>query len=182
MEEVGSALRGLEEKNGLDLSSLSTNDGFIDAVLHATQVALRTSHEEKRQALRNAVLNSALPSPPELALQLMFLTFVDEFTEWHLRMIRLFQDPSAWALQNSHTFPSLSAGSLSRILESAYPQLRDNRPFYDQVWRDVYQRGITSTDGLHTMMTGHGLLEKRLTSLGTRFVQFIEDPTSDGDA
>ena len=49
----------------IDLKSLQTNDIFIDTVLKATQAAIRTNQQEKKKALLNAVLNAALPNPPE---------------------------------------------------------------------------------------------------------------------
>src|SRR5687768_17141556 len=64
MEEIGEGLRALEAK-GVNLDELRDNEAFIDTVLHASQAALRTSVKEKREALRNAVLNSALPHAPD---------------------------------------------------------------------------------------------------------------------
>lgn len=59
----------------------------VSIVLQATQIALRTHQTEKRMALRNAVMNAALPQAPEEGLQQMFLHFIDTFTEWHLRLL-----------------------------------------------------------------------------------------------
>src|SRR5687767_7812282 len=59
---VGERLLRLEAQRGVDLNQLSTTPEFIDAAMTATQAALRTSQRGKLEALRNAVLNSALPS------------------------------------------------------------------------------------------------------------------------
>jgi hypothetical protein len=61
-EEVGAALIRLEQEKGVNLEALRDNQVFIDTVLQATQIALRNSRQEKRRALRNAVLNAALPA------------------------------------------------------------------------------------------------------------------------
>lgn len=174
MEEVAQTLQDLEQNRGVQLEDLQANDVFIDTVLHASQIALRNSQEEKRQALRNAILNAALPQAPEQSLQQMFLNFVDTFTVWHLRLLKLFHNPKAWFTANNKPFPNLYAGGLSHIVAAAYPGL--DRSFYDQVWRDLYISGLTNTEGLHTMMTAQGLEAQRASDLGGQFLRFIEEP------
>lgn len=176
MDEVAEGLRGLEENQGLKLEDLQSNDVFIDTVLKASQIAFRNSQQEKREALRNAVLNAALPDPPEASLQQMFLDIVDSFTVWHLRLLILFDNVERWAGNNNHQFPPLMAGSLSHILESAYPELRGQRAPYDQIWSDLHQRGLVNTDSLHGMISGQGLIARQTSELGAQFIEFIEEP------
>jgi hypothetical protein len=176
MDEVGKALRDLEKNQGVNLGELQSDDVFVDTLLQASQIASRNSQEEKRSALRNATLNAALSNPPEHSFQQMFLNFVDTFTVWHLRLLNLFSDPQKWSADHNHKFPDLMMGGLSSILESAFPELRGERAFYDQVWRDLYQRGFVNTESLHATMTGQGLVSKRASELGTLFLQFVEKP------
>lgn len=144
--------------------------------MHASNLALRNHQEEKLAALRNAIVNSALPNAPDESLQQIFLNLVDTFTVWHLALLKLFQGPEKWAEENNHKFPNLSAGGLSTIVESAFPQLRGQRAFYDIVWRDLYSSGLVTTDGLHVTMSGHGLMQKRTTEMGDKFLKFISKP------
>lgn len=65
MEAVAEAFREIEATKGINLEDLRNNDVFIDIVLQASQIALRSSQEEKLEALRNAVLSAALLNPPE---------------------------------------------------------------------------------------------------------------------
>jgi len=176
MEEVAEALRRLENQRKVSIEELQEDETFIDTLLHASQAAMRTHQQEKRDALRNAVLNSALPNPPDESLRLVFLSLVDQFTVWHLRLLKLFQDPEGWAKKHNRNYGSIYMGGLSSILEIAYPELRGRREFYDQVWRDLYLRGLVNTESLHTMMTATGLMTKRTTDLGDRFLKFIEEP------
>jgi len=60
--------------------------------MHASQVAIRNHQSGKLEALRNAVLDSALSNEPEEDMQLMFLNFVDVLTLSHLRMLKLYFD------------------------------------------------------------------------------------------
>jgi hypothetical protein len=63
--DVAEAIRRLESDRGVRPEQLRENAAFIDAVLAATQAAVRTSQQEKREALRNAVVNSGLPNAAE---------------------------------------------------------------------------------------------------------------------
>jgi hypothetical protein len=178
MEQVGEALRDLEANRGVKLEELQANDVFIDTALKASQIAFRNSQEEKRRALRNAIYNAALPNPPEQSLQQIFLDLIDSFTVWHLRILKLFDNPQQWARENNHRFPeAVISGSLAKdILESAFPEFRGKRTLYDQIWQDLYQKGLINTDSLHTMMSRQGLLAKRASDLGTQFLRFVEEP------
>ncbi len=166
MEEVGQALVRLEER-GMDLSKLQHNDDFIDIVMSATAAALRTANARKRAALKNAVVNTAVGSSPEESLAQVFVSLIDRFTEWHLKILELFQNPAV-RVPRGVTSP---AGVLTR----AYPGLESRRSFYEQVWRDLYQSGLVSSDRdiLFGSMTPDGALAKRTTRFGDDFLAFI---------
>jgi len=167
MADVGEKLQELEN-NGLNLDTLKENEQFISAAMYASQLALRTHKREKLSALRNAVLNVAVGQAPEEALQHMFLNLVDSLTELHVRIVRVFQSPKPP--------PYLSMGGLSKVLEHNVPELRRKEFLYQQLWRDLYSRGLVNTDGLNTTMSGSGLGEKRTTGLGDAFIKFITEP------
>ncbi|MCL4261738.1 MAG: hypothetical protein KJ069_00915 [Anaerolineae bacterium] len=178
MEDVGKALQELEEDQGVKLEELQTNDIFIDTVLHATQIALRNSQSEKREALKNAIINAALPNPPDESVQLMFLNLVDTFTVWHLRILRLFQNPQNWFTENNKPIPTFGISSLlSRLLTIAYPELGNQREFYDLIISELDAKGLYSGGSTHAMMSATGAFEKRTTDLGDKFLQFITTPS-----
>jgi hypothetical protein len=166
MAEVGEKLKELEA-NGLKLEDLQGSEQFLSAVMHASQVALRTHQETKRRALRNAILNVATGQAPDETLQHLFLEFVDAFTELHLRILKLFQAPTPP--------PSMSMGGLSNVLEHNMPELRGHQELYKQLWRDLFSRGLVTTDGLSGTMTASGLAAKRTTQMGDQFLKFIGD-------
>lgn len=167
MAQVGEKLQEMEAK-GLKLEELQQSEEFLSAVMHASQIALRAHQAAKLDALRNAILNVAAGQAPEETLQSVFLNLVDSFTELHLRILKVFQAPSP--------SPDISMGGLSHVLENNIPELRSRRDLYDQLWKDLYSRGLVNTDGLHAMMTGHGLAEKRTTEMGDSFLKFIAEP------
>jgi hypothetical protein len=95
------------------------------------------------------------------------------FTVWHIRLLHLYQNPEKWEKDNNKQFERLYAGGASHVLESAYPELKPRRDFYDQIWKDLYQKGLVTSDSLHSMMTGGGIFEKRTTKLGDELLNFI---------
>jgi len=176
-EEIAVAIAQLIQQDKTQAETLRDNPVFIDTVLQASHIALRSSQDEKRRALRNAILNAALPSAPDQSLQQMFLSYVDAFTVWHLRLLDLFDDPVRWAERNGRQHPEVSiGGALSMIVERHFPDLRERREFTDQVWRDLYLRGLANTEQLHTTMTAVGLASQRTTDAGRAFLAFIRDP------
>lgn len=166
MAQVGEKLQELETK-GLKLDELQKNEEFVSAVMHASQIALRTHQSEKLDALRNAIVNVAKGQAPDATLQNVFLNLVDSFTELHLRILKVFQAPSP-----PH---GLSMGGLSNVLEHNIPRLRGHRELYDQLWKDLYTRGLVDTGGLHMTMSDSGLGQKRTTGIGEAFISFIEE-------
>jgi hypothetical protein len=177
MNSIAEGLTKLEEKmEGFKIEELSKNEMFITTVMQASQTAIRNHQKEKLEALRNAVLNAALPNAPEEDLQLIFLNFVDTLTTWHMRILKLFDNPKAWFAQNKKKFPNLEFGGLSNVLLEAYPELRDQRGFFDQLFRDLYAQGLINTESMHVTMTASGLIASRTTAMGKVFIGFITSP------
>jgi hypothetical protein len=67
-------------------------DEVCAAIVAAAQAAIRTHQEEKREALRLAVLNVATSGIEGADERTVFVRFIDELTPTHLRMLRLIAD------------------------------------------------------------------------------------------
>jgi hypothetical protein len=182
MERVTEALRDLQGKIGLNLEELSANEEFIDCVLHASQVALRTSQKEKLEALQNAILNAASPNPPDQALQLMFLNFVDRFTEWHLRTLQLFHDPVQWFENSDKSPPGLISGGLFNILIGAYPELSERKEFYELIWKDLFTANLIRVESPNIGLSTEGMLGRITTEIGGQFIDFLAAPSIPGES
>ena len=175
MTAVGDALAELRDNGRISAEALRNDPAFTDTVIAATQIAIRTHNEDKRKALHNAILNSALPSAPDESIRQWFLRLVDEFTARHLQLLDLFDDPVAWQDRHNCKIPKLEMGGLSHIIRHAYPGMQ--RGLYDQWWRDLYARGLVSPDTLHTTRTGRSLTDSQTTPLGKQFLGFIRAPS-----
>ena len=177
MDSVADTLEKLEEKGQLRIEDLASNEAFVDTMLHATQVALRNSQVEKREALRNAVLNSALPHPPDESRQQMFVEWIDSLTVWHLRIFMLLANPQQWFKDNKRQPPEyFMTSSLSGLLTFAYPELGNQRGLYDQIGKDLFNRGLIGIGEFHTTMSASGAFGNRATDLGREFLKFIAAP------
>lgn len=176
---VVNRLNELQERvDGFTIEALSENDTFVSTVMHATQTAVRNHQRDKLEALRNAVLNAALPNPPEEDLQLRFVRFIDELGPWHLRILKFFDDPLEWGKKHNIEYPKWRSATASGALEHAFSELQGRRDLYDQIVKDLDSPGLMRGGRLHTTMTARGIFEPRTTSMGKQFLAFITSPSA----
>ncbi|MFC1793207.1 hypothetical protein ACFL3Q_06430 [Planctomycetota bacterium] len=162
LEDTANDLKALETKvEGFKIENLKENEAFVDVMLHSWKISMRNHQKEKLEALRNAVLNAALPSAPEEDLQHMFLTFVDSFTPWHIRILQRLDE--------------LEVIYNEKNLNGFFPELEDRQDFCSQIFRDLHSCGLTpllySTDDI--VVYKHQPIEHNVTHLGKQFLQFI---------
>lgn len=179
IESLERELKKLEETvEGFKIENLNKNSVFATKFSYALQIAIRNHRIEKLNALRNAVLNTALSpkTDPEEALQHMFLNFVDVLTPWHLKILKFFDDPHDWVEKNKIDITSIYMDTVSNLLKRAFPELR--KDFYTQICQDLFDRGLITTDktGINTLMKKESILAKRITEMGKKFLDFISSP------
>jgi len=149
-------LRELEGRvDGFRFDDLAQNEQFVSATLQATQVALRTHQPEKREALRNAVLNISLGKAPVDDRQSVFLNLIDRFTPLHLRVLRFLKNdapkPDSPNDVSNHVVLDLNNNGL----------LHDGRPFTarNRDYPDLLSSG-----------------QWTVNSLGAEFLAFVKEP------
>lgn len=173
IQSIAKGLRNLEGKvEGYSIENLSKNDSFITTVLHATSVAIRNHQKEKLEALRNAVINSALPNPPEEDLQLMFINFIDFLTPWHLRILSFLHHPSKFMDERGIKHPSYTSEELRTLILYVFPELKTQHEFLQQIIRDLYSRGLIRFDSIGTRLSPEEIFTSQTTDLGRQFVTF----------
>ena len=117
VQSIAEGLVALQQKvQGFTIEALQNNEVFITAVLHAAQIAVRNHRKEKLDALRNAVLNVAINRAPDEDLQMLFFSWVDVFTVWHLRLLQFFQNPTAYAKEKGIHVPDSGILPLGAIV------------------------------------------------------------------
>jgi len=169
--KLGEKLIELEDKDCLTLEDLQHNEIFIDISIKATELALKTSQAEKLEALRNALLNSAKADSIDISIQQIFLSYIDTFTVWHIKLLKLFDNPKEYESK----LQDLSMGGLNNLIYAAYPELTSKDEFVRQVFKDLYSKGLLNTESLGATMTLQGILSRRTTTMGQDFIKYISE-------
>lgn len=177
LKELANGLDAVERQvEGFKIEDLANDDAFVSAVIDASRSAVSTHRDEKRTALRNALLNIALHRSTDEDQQQMFLRYIDELTVWHIRILELFRDPPKY-LAAKGVGNNYYMGSASQVLEDVYPEMKGQKELYDQIASDLGSRGlVNSATFLHGMMSAQGMVSKRTTPLADRFLDFITNP------
>ncbi len=178
LQQLADVLKEVEIRVAeLTPEKLAQSEAFVTVAMQATQIALRNHQQAKLDALRNAVLNAALPNPPQEDEQMIFLRLIDQLTPWHLRVLSVLDEPVRWMERHGVANIGLGMGGPSTVLERCIPELRGQRDTYDQIVRDLQSEGLLAQGQfLHVMMTGGGMVQSRTTDRGKRFIRFITFP------
>lgn len=163
------------------------NEQAISVILTASPLALKTHNATKLEALRNIVINAVLHEDYEEYKFQMFLSFIDDFTEWHIRLLEYFSSPEA-AIKKynanfdlSKQFHCLTMEPFNRI----YPLMNNSNSYQylKIIVNDLYSKGllvcnsdIFSQSYMRNDLykTGHPYT-KRTTNFGDEFLKFIAD-------
>ena len=159
----------LERRVG-QLDSRMRSELFVSVAIQATVAAAKTHEPEKRQALRNAILNTAVSQTPDEIRALMFVAWLDQFTEWHIRVLRVLAEPEGFLNREG---PSVSISRAEQVLERAFPQLP--RAITEHIVRDLAARELTTLGTIADPIFPKG--EGALSELGNEFLAFITEPT-----
>lgn len=174
LTSIGEGVAELQDRfDGFNPSSLSDNEEFISAVYETTQHAMKTHRKEKREALRNAVLNIALGYRLDEVERGAFLGAVDRFSPLHIAVLKLLSNPE----ENPEYVKSVHnivMGSRDQFIGPAIG-LHASDGSLSRVLSDLRREGFT--DGSESGgMGGRSLLQKATTRDGDRFIQFISSP------
>ncbi len=171
-KEVCDGLHSMEEKiAAFSIESLKDSDAFASALAQALSAVSRTHEQEKLNALRNAVLNTALAPPAAGYDTGVLIGLCETLTPWHLKVLCFFDDPRRYF--DPERTPVMSR---AQALERAFPELRGQRAVYDGMVRDLYLQGLIVSESLHVTMSGTGIMASWLTMKGNALAQLITSP------
>jgi hypothetical protein len=159
-----------------DFSDLASNQKFIDAIVSATRTADQTHQEEKLEALRNAVVNSAGDDAPDADTHAVLLGLLDRLTASHLRFLTMWDDPSAWFAARQLTPPQAGmAGSRMQTVDAGLPEMRGRQDFITMLSNDLNSAGLMRA-GISGMVSPTSLMDRLTSDLGRSLVQLISQP------
>lgn len=184
--EVINELRGRMDE--FSFEKLPENEVFITTVMHASQIAIRNHQKEKLQALKNAVINSALSNVPEEDLHLIFLDFVDSFTPLHLKLLKFFSEPKSEKFiqeldmvigrdgDGTDENGYYAGYKLEKAIEYIFPELKDKSYIYERVLQDLTTKDLLLYGGTGLKVYPNIKLNPKITILGKKFLAFISCP------
>ncbi len=103
------------------------NPTFQTTFKKAIRIADCEHQQEKLEAWRNAVLNSATPNFPRDDIQAIFIKWIDEFTVSHIRLLRMLH------YINNYNYEQFLAN---------LPDLEENRIFDNQILLELTNKGL----------------------------------------
>lgn len=165
-EEVAAAIIELRDKFGQLPEDLEKNEGLLDAVARAGVAAMKDHRREKWEMLHNALVNAALPNAPTDDLQQMFFRLVDEFSQTHVRMLRLLSGRVEDAYLNLGDF-------MSKNLPQPTPEQTIIRIFLG----DLDAKSVVEVPPRGGHITDNVRGEISATDLGRDFLRFITAPS-----
>lgn len=163
------------------------NEQAISTILTASPLALKTHNKTKLEALRNIVINAVLHEDYEEYKFQMFLSFIDEFTEWHIRLLEYFSDPKAAVKKYNSSFdlsnqfhcltmapfysiyPAMNNSKSYQYLKIIVNDLNSKELLFCKA--DVFNQSYMYND---IYKTGHPY-KKYTTDFGDEFLKFIAD-------
>jgi len=66
--------------------------------------------------------------------------------------------------------------SIQRTINEIFPELKTREEFTQQIVKDLYSKGLISSDSIGTHMTVEGALSPHTTEFGNEFLLFISEP------
>ena len=165
---MAGAVNELLEREVVTVEKLVNNEAFTTAVLHATQVAVRTSKREKHEMLRNALLNSALPLSPEEDFQVAFIHLIDVLTTMHIRVLDRFRGRLGYFKVSDAEDGIREQSDYILIAMASFPEI-DKFPRHFA--NDLLVRGLLEVE----QHIGVDFLVN-VTDFGLEFLQFVNSP------
>jgi hypothetical protein len=169
IEELGGALQDALDRLGKLEGHERDPELFLTVCLQASAIALKTHEGDKRAALRAAVVNTAIGQSPDDAKAIMFVGWLDQLTEWHLRVLTYLGKTSTPVHRTIVAkFPTnaMAISSASEAFAAAFPELE--KRFGEQIVRDLMNRGLLFSDRIDEFAS-----TSLTTVLGREFLAFF---------
>lgn len=159
------------------VEELKANDAFVDTIYQASQAAIKTSEGDKLEALRNAVLNAALPNAPDSWKQQLFVSLVDSLTVPHIHVLKLLNDPRGWCA--AHARRIKQPETVDALITDAFSGIDPSMNIF--LCRDLSGRGLVPIRPLHEIGVSYSdhVLDSQhwTTPIADEFLAFIRKPT-----
>jgi hypothetical protein len=174
--DIVDRLKRLEhEAEGFKIENLAKNEEFISTLFYATQVAMRTHHKEKLEALRNIVVNSSLGMTAPENIHHIFMNMIDRYTPLHILVLRFVEKPDKFisTYRGVKTNELPFAWDLRDAFRVTFPELHLIDEYYEQIIRDLTSDGLIKSE---KMPDREKMLKPKMTVLGDQLLALIREP------
>ena len=154
-----------------NIENLANDEAFISASIQATRIAVATHLEEKRQYLRNALLNIALGKGPDEVRRQLFFNAIESFAPAHVKALNVILRGGGQIPWDKHIVP-LASRNYGTALEISVPELQGQGNLVDAIISDLRNSGFCKLGSADQPYPLGGLI----TNLGVEFLQFVRRP------
>lgn len=155
--------------DGLRPEDLAKNEAFVSVLIQATRVAVANHQQEKRQMLRNALINIGVGKGPDEDLQHIYLQLIDEFTPSHVKILRFLWDGVSRVAATDDRLLHQSK-TYQEILDILEPEFRGKDALVQQVLTDLGRRGLSTLQAANLVFP-----QQVITNQGIAFLQFVSE-------
>jgi hypothetical protein len=185
---VPSATRRLEEwlkefaddfdrhREGCNVENMVKDEVFISASIQVARIVVGTHQQEKREYLRNALLNIAIRKEPSEEFQQIFLKAIEAFSVSHVRVLNVLwtgvTNLQAKGLWKAST--PLGITDYAKAIGALHPELKGQDDLLRYIITDLRNWGMTNMGGPTDPFPVGG--SQAITNMGVRFLQFVLNP------
>ena len=164
----------LEEKtDGFSFEEQLQKPEVVSVLIETTLSAIKTAKEEKRELLRNAVLNVALKINMREEVIAIILRLVDEMGPIHVKILKYFANPKTYCNENGIDYTNIGSGSPLNMFLEAFPEFKDGG--YEIFLQDLKRNDLLPSGDSLSVMTSNPLAP-RTTTLGEQLLKLITSP------
>ncbi|HDM8130247.1 hypothetical protein [Vibrio harveyi] len=160
------------------IEKLIHNDVFITTLLQASQSALRQHSLDKREMLKNAVVNSALDAELFEWKNAIFMNMIERFSVLHMVMLKVANQEKNWFMDAFLKQKGRDKG-FKAILISEFPDLQGDLKYASIVWDELYREQLVIEREFDQLGSINGDKKRLTTDIAQEFLAFVSAPKQD---
>lgn len=176
--DLADAINQLLQSQSNCVEELRDNDEFQSLLLQSYLTVVQTHQQEKLEAVRNVLLNSAVGTNLAFDTQAMFLNMLHQYTPTHLKLLSIMDNPRKQFEDLGIDVASITRtekfGRTHLMMVALLPDYSEEGEVYLKMCTDLHAAGLIPRNQVH--FEQFVALEGQLTNLGKRFVRFVLNP------
>lgn len=175
LKDLADAVDRLEAARGnFKVENLVSDERFLSAVIQTTRSAIATHEPDKREMLRNALLNSvASPSSIE-GIEDLFFALIDSFSVSHIKVLEFIwkgvatlNEAGKWNPMDPYRYHDYRSA-----IGEVYPELKGQDGLISCLMADLRSKGLSTVVGPDDVFPK----SSGITNMGIQFLNFILEP------